>query len=160
MYNNLTTSSQVHFHSPPFFVPDCLHSLFLNCSAPLYYYQSTVRRFATLACSTIAIDLLSSLIKHCSNTYSHLNIHSTLLQYWGRSNTHQSRKLSGFAIWLRFGRKFFNLAFVLFIFLHIFIQHSFWAKGILIPHLHKVLPLAVIQNLHPNNLCRHSIGGK
>jgi hypothetical protein len=107
MYHNLTTSSQVHLHSPPFFVPDCLHSLFLNCSAPLYYFQSTVRRFATLACSTIAIDLLSSLIKHCSNTYSHLNIHSTLLQYWGRSTTHQH----WFAIGLRLGQKFFNVAF-------------------------------------------------
>jgi hypothetical protein len=49
-----------------------------------------------------------------------------------------------FAIGLWFGQKFFNWAFVLFIFLHIFIQHLFRAKGILIPHLHKALSLQAI----------------
>jgi hypothetical protein len=50
-----------------------------------------------------------------------------------------------FVIGLWLGQKFFNLAFVLFIFLHIFIQHLFRAEGILIPHLHKALPLCAMQ---------------
>jgi hypothetical protein len=40
-------------------------------------------------------------------------------QYWGRSNTHQH----WFAIWLRFGQKFFNVAFCSY--LHL--QHFNWA---------------------------------
>jgi hypothetical protein len=43
-----------------------------------------------------------------------------VLQYWGRSNTHQSRKPSGFAIGLRFGQKFYNLAFCSYLHLQYF----------------------------------------
>jgi hypothetical protein len=43
-----------------------------------------------------------------------------VLQYWGRSNTHQQR----FAIGLRFGQKFFNVAFCSYLHLKYFNLHS------------------------------------
>jgi hypothetical protein len=42
------------------------------------------------------------------------------------------------------GRSFSNELLYFSFFLHIFIQHLFRAKGILIPHLHKALPLPAI----------------
>jgi hypothetical protein len=45
----------------------------------------------------------------------HCALHS-VLQYWGRSNTHQH----WFAIGLRFGQKFFNVAFCFYLHLQYF----------------------------------------
>jgi hypothetical protein len=43
-------------------------------------------------------------------------VQQRVLQYWGRSNTHQH----WFAIWLQLGQKFFNLAFCSYLHLKFF----------------------------------------
>jgi hypothetical protein len=76
------------------------------------------------------------------------------LQYWGRSNTHQQR----FAIGLRFGQKFFNVAFCSYLHHQYFnlpagrqVGQQFRAEDFQIHQHRKALSLCVIQNEHTSN---------
>jgi predicted secreted protein len=68
------------------------------------------------------------------------NAQQRVLQYRGRSNTHQH----WFAIGLQLGQKFFNVAFCSYLHHQFSIGQRFRAEGIQIPHLHKAQPLVAI----------------
>jgi hypothetical protein len=68
-----------------------------------------------------------------------------VLQYWGRSNTHQH----WFAIWLQLGQKFFNVAFCSYLHLQYFNWAAVPAEDFQIPQHRKALSLPASVLRHP-----------